>query len=91
MTRPLALDTSVAVPLLVQTHGAHSAVVRWWAERPVALSGHAAVETYSVLTRLPGDLRLRPADAALLLQERFCLRCSWTWTCLCCCRPLSQR
>lgn len=28
-------------------------------------------ETYSVLTRLPGDLRLEPADAARLLRERF--------------------
>jgi predicted nucleic acid-binding protein len=28
-------------------------------------------ETYSVLTRLPGDLRVAPADAARLLTERF--------------------
>ena len=68
---PLSLDTSVAVPLLVQTHQAHAAVVRWWAGREVALSGHALVETYSVLTRLPGDLRLAPSDAAQLLSERF--------------------
>lgn len=67
----LALDTSVAVPLLVQTHTAHEAVVRWWAGRKVALSGHALAETYSVLTRLPGDLRLAPADAARLVGERF--------------------
>jgi hypothetical protein len=37
----------------------------------VALSGHALAETYSVLTRLPGDLRLEPSDAARLLRERF--------------------
>jgi len=67
----LALDTSVAVPLLVQTHREHAAVVRWWAGRDVALSGHALAETYSVLTRLPGDLRLSPGDAAWLLRERF--------------------
>lgn len=71
MTAPIALDTSVAVPLLVQTHGAHDTVVRWWGGREVTLSGHALVETYSVLTRLPGDLRLAPADAARLLDERF--------------------
>jgi hypothetical protein len=29
------------------------------------------VETYSVLTRLPGDVRLEPADAARLLSDRF--------------------
>jgi len=28
-------------------------------------------ETYSVLTRLPGDLRLTPVDAARLLADRF--------------------
>ncbi len=67
----LALDTSVAIPLLVQTHRAHREVVGWWAGREVALSGHALAETYSVLTRLPGDLRLAPADAARLLDERF--------------------
>jgi len=67
----LALDTSVAIPLLVQTHLAHEDVVRWWAGREVALSGHALAETYSVLTRLPGDLRLSPVDAARLLGERF--------------------
>ena len=71
MTAPLALDTSVAVPLLVQTHAAHAAVVRWWEDRKIALSGHAVAETYAVLTRLPGDLRLAPADAARLLGERF--------------------
>jgi predicted nucleic acid-binding protein len=67
----LALDTSVAVPLLVRTHKAHPEVVRWWNGREVALSGHAVAETYSVLTRLPGDLRLAPVDAARLLRERF--------------------
>jgi predicted nucleic acid-binding protein len=67
----LGVDTSVAVPLLVQTHAAHATVVRWWDGREVALSGHALVETYSVITRLPGDLRLAPADAARLIAERF--------------------
>lgn len=67
----LALDTSVAVPLLVQTHRAHTTVVRWWSGREIVLSGHALAETYSVLTRLPGDLRLAPDDAARLLGERF--------------------
>ncbi len=71
MSPPVALDTSVAVPLLVQTHRAHGVVVRWWNGREVALSGHAVAETYSVLTRLPGDLRVAPADAARLLTERF--------------------
>ncbi len=28
-------------------------------------------ETYSVLTRLPGEVRMAPADAARLLEDRF--------------------
>ncbi len=69
--RPIALDTSVAVPLLVRTHGAHRRVVEWWRGRPVALSGHALAETYAVLTRLPGDIKVSPADAARLISQRF--------------------
>jgi toxin FitB len=67
----VAVDTSVAVPLLVRSHHDHAAVVRWWNGQDVALSGHALAETYSVLTRLPGDARLAPADAARLLAARF--------------------
>ena len=68
---PLALDTSVAIPPLVRTHRAHADVVHWWNGRRVVLSGYAVAETYSVLTRLPRDLRVAPADAARLLSERF--------------------
>jgi predicted nucleic acid-binding protein len=67
----VAVDTSVAVPLLVRSHHDHATVVRWWNGQEVALSGHALAETYSVLTRLPGDSRLAPADAARLLKARF--------------------
>jgi toxin FitB len=67
----VAIDTSVAVPLLVRSHNDHAAVVRWWNGQQIALSGHALAETYSVLTRLPGDARLAPADAAKLLDVRF--------------------
>ena len=67
----VAVDTSVAVPLLVRSHHDHATVVRWWNGQEVTLSGHALAETYSVLTRLPGDARLAPADAARLLAARF--------------------
>lgn len=67
----VAVDTSVAVPLLVRSHNEHATVARWWGGRDVALSGHALAETYSVLTRLPGDARLTPQDAASLLAARF--------------------
>jgi toxin FitB len=67
----VAVDTSVAVPLLVRSHQHHAEVVRWWDGQELALSGHALAETYSVLTRLPGDARLSTEDAARLLGARF--------------------
>jgi toxin FitB len=67
----VAVDTSVAVPLLVRSHRHHADVVRWWAGQELTLSGHALAETYSVLTRLPGDARLSAEDAARLLDARF--------------------
>ncbi len=67
----LALDTSVAIPLLVETHREHHVVERWWNRRESMLCGHAAAETYSVLTRLPGTMRFSPQDAARLIGERF--------------------
>ncbi|MBM7471717.1 type II toxin-antitoxin system VapC family toxin [Subtercola frigoramans] len=66
-----ALDTSVSVPLLVKAHDAHDVVSAWAAGRVLGLSGHALVETYSVLTRLPGDSRVDPADAVLLIDDNF--------------------
>jgi toxin FitB len=67
----VAVDTSVAVPLLVRSHQHHADVVRWWGGQEFTLSGHALPETYSVLTRLPGDARLSAPDAARLLDARF--------------------
>lgn len=67
----LLLDTSVAVPLLLTSHNAHDSVSAAVGDRGVALAGHALHETYAVLTRLPGDARVAPPDAARLLRERF--------------------
>jgi predicted nucleic acid-binding protein len=67
----LVLDTSVAVPLLVTSHVAHRSVRAALGDRAAALAGHALHETYAVLTRLPGDARVAPADAVRLLRERF--------------------
>ncbi len=67
----LVLDTSVAVPLLVTSHVAHRSVNAALGDRAAALAGHALHETYAVLTRLPGDARVAPADAVRLLRERF--------------------
>jgi predicted nucleic acid-binding protein len=67
----VAVDTSVAVPLLVRSHQHHEEVVRWWGWQELTLSGHALAETYFVLTRLPGDARLSAEDAVRLLDARF--------------------
>lgn len=73
MTTPdtVAVDTSVAIPLLVSTHAAHEGVAEWARGRRLALCGHAVIETYSVLTRLPGDVRLAPVDAIRLINASF--------------------
>ncbi|MBQ9918679.1 MAG: PIN domain-containing protein [Microbacterium sp.] len=68
---PVAVDTSVAVPLLVASHSHHAAVTRWARSLDLRLSGHAAVETYSVLTRLPGDARVEPRDAIEIMDANF--------------------
>ena len=67
----IAVDTSVAIPLLLDSHTAHAEVAAWARGRRLALAGHAVAETYSVLTRLPGDARVAPADAARPIDENF--------------------
>ncbi|HEU4361961.1 MAG TPA: PIN domain-containing protein [Mycobacterium sp.] len=70
-----ACDTSVAVAALDPTHEAHSACRRALVERRPALAGHAAFETYSVLTRLPLPLRLSAGQAASVLAAAFPADC----------------
>jgi hypothetical protein len=50
---PLAIDTGVAVALLVQRHRSHRNVVAWWDGRELALTAHSLAETHSLLTQLP--------------------------------------
>jgi len=66
-----ACDTSVAVASLDPTHEAHSACRRVVVERRPALAGHAAFETYSVLTRRPPPLRITGVQAAAVLADAF--------------------
>jgi predicted nucleic acid-binding protein len=70
-SKPTALDSSIAVPLLIGTHDEHPLVRIWARGRELALTGHSLAETYSVLTRLPNDVRFAPVDAAHRLAERF--------------------
>jgi toxin FitB len=67
----LLLDTSAAIALVLEDHEGHAATVAAVRGHRLGLAGHAWFETYSVLTRLPGDLRRSPADAARLIAHDF--------------------
>lgn len=70
-----AVDTSVAVAALDRGHAAHTpcaAAVR--SIRP-ALAGHAAWETFSVLTRMPGQLAVDAPTAAEVIGSTFPTAC----------------
>lgn len=49
----------------------HAATAAAMGRRTLGLSGHAAFEAYSVLTRLPAPHRQRPSTIATLLTEAF--------------------
>lgn len=66
-----ACDTSVAVAALDPNHEAHSACRTAVLTHRPALAGHAAFETYSVLTRLPVPLRLSAVAASEVLDAAF--------------------
>ncbi len=68
---PLLVDTSTAVALLVADHEHHRATLQALAGATLGLSGHAAFETYSVLTRLPAPARVTPAAALRLVSVNF--------------------
>jgi len=63
-------DTSLVVPSLLDWHE-HHAVALEAVEDVHRLPGHVIAEAFSVLTRLPHGLSLRPGDAAELLLEAF--------------------
>ena len=65
------VDTSVAVPLVVQDHSNHKQVSAAIGGLTLGLSGHAAFETFSVLTRLPPPLRRDAATVSELLEANF--------------------
>jgi predicted nucleic acid-binding protein len=67
----LAVDTSAAVALLMSSHVGHRAVRRQLRGHDLVLTQHSLAETYSVLTRLPGDARVAPADAVRLIDANF--------------------
>lgn len=67
----LLVDTSAAVALVVSDHDHHDLVFAALGDADLGLSGHAAFETFSVLTRLPSPLRRTPTSASRLLTDNF--------------------
>jgi predicted nucleic acid-binding protein len=65
-----AVDTSVVVAAFASWHEHHAIARKAMAGRP-RLIAHAAVESYSVLTRLPPPHRAQPPIVHTFLTERF--------------------
>jgi len=67
----LLLDTSAALALIDPGHSHHDAVLAAISGHQIGLSGHAAHELFSVLTRMPFPARLTAADAARVITVNF--------------------
>ncbi len=65
------VDTSVAVALVVGDHRSHEATARALDGRRLGLAGHAAFETFSVLTRLPPPARRAPRVVGEIISANF--------------------
>jgi predicted nucleic acid-binding protein len=70
-----AADSSVTVAALLGDHPAHETAGDALAASDTTIA-HVAIETYSVITRLPPPHRVDPATAASLLAERLPSRCA---------------
>lgn len=66
----IAVDTSVAVAAFASWHEAHRAAREAMAREPT-MPAHVALETYSVLTRLPPPHRAEAALVYRFLAEQF--------------------
>ncbi|MEQ3554896.1 type II toxin-antitoxin system VapC family toxin [Pseudonocardia nematodicida] len=65
------VDTSVAVALSTADHEARPACRAVVEGRRIGLAGHAAFETYSVLTRLPAPGRRTASAVGTLIRRNF--------------------
>ncbi|HKY14438.1 MAG TPA: type II toxin-antitoxin system VapC family toxin [Microthrixaceae bacterium] len=73
-TRPdddLLVDTSAAIALSVGDHEHHVSTIDALSGHRLGLAGHAAFETFSVLTRLPPPARRSPSTVARMLDANF--------------------
>lgn len=67
----LLLDASAAVALVLPAHAAHAAISARVGRARLGLAGHAAIETYAMLTRLPAQHRLSAEEAARVIAVGF--------------------
>lgn len=65
-----AVDSSVVIAAFATWHEHHAIAREAMADRP-RLIAHAAVETYSVLTRLPPPHRAQPSLVHTFITDRF--------------------
>ena len=65
-----AVDSSVVIAAFATWHEYHSLARKAMSSRP-RLVAHAAVESYSVLTRLPPPHRAHPSIVHAFITERF--------------------
>lgn len=65
----IAVDSSVVVAAAVGPTTQRAAAQRVIADRP-HIAFHAALEAYSVLTRLPGSYRMTAADARTFVRDQ---------------------
>jgi len=67
----VGVDTTVIVAAVHANHPAHAEAARWldgaFTTHQVVLAHHSIIESYAVLTRLPADYRLSPAEAETVL------------------------
>lgn len=66
----IVVDSSVVIAGFASWHEHHAVAVKALARRP-RLVAHAAVEAYSVLTRLPPPHRAQPEIVNAFLTQRF--------------------
>lgn len=67
----LAVDTSFALAILDESHAFYDVANIAAGDTALALSGHAAFETFSTLTRMPGQRRVEPSVVAETLRLTF--------------------
>lgn len=71
----VGVDTSILVPAVHANHPLHSRTAAWlnrtFERDDVMVCHHSLLEAYSVLTRLPPDLRLTRVEAENVLRKTY--------------------